>query len=61
MIRIPTGPVPAKTARTVTILLGAITALVSIFLPQYAAPLREAGAVLGALGLTVGDASKGAS
>lgn len=58
MIKIPTGPIPAKTARTVAIVLGAATGLVSLFVPQYSGVLRQIAEVLGLLGVTVGDASK---
>ena len=57
MIRIPTGPVPAKTARTVAIVLGAATGLVSLFVPQYSPLLRELAGVLAALGITVGNSA----
>lgn len=58
MIRIPTGPIPAKTARTVAIVFGAVAGLVSLFVPQYSGVLRGAAEVLALLGITVGDSAK---
>lgn len=58
MIRIPTGKVPKNTARTVSMVLG-IAGVVVSFVPAlapFAVPLRELGAVLAALGLTLGKA-----
>jgi len=57
MIRIPTGPVPAKAARTAAIMLGAATGLVSLFAPQYSGVLRQIAEVLALLGITVGNAA----
>lgn len=58
MIRIPTGPVKANTARNLSLLLGVVFAGVSFALPQYAAILQQVAVALGALGITVGDARK---
>lgn len=58
MIRIPTGSVPKNAARTVTLLLGIAGVAVSFIpaLAPFAVPLRELGALLGGLGLTLGKA-----
>ncbi len=58
MIRIPTGTVKKNTARTVTLLLGIAGVAVSFIpaLAPFAVPLRELGALLGGLGLTLGKA-----
>ncbi|HKY41388.1 MAG TPA: hypothetical protein VJN18_35890 [Polyangiaceae bacterium] len=58
MIRIPTGKVPANTARNLSLFLGVVFAGVSFALPQYAPLLREIATALGALGITLGDARK---
>jgi hypothetical protein len=55
MIRIPTGPIPAKYARSASLLAGVGALLVSFFKPAFS-PLY--GSVLTALGITLGDASK---
>ena len=56
MIRIPTGPVSKNTARNVSLVLGIVTAIVSVFAPQYADLLQKVGLGLGGLGLTLGKA-----
>lgn len=58
MIRIPTGKVPKNTARTVTLLLG-LASIATSFVPvlaPFATAVREAGALLTGLGLTLGSA-----
>jgi len=57
-MHIPTGPIPAKYARTASLLAG-IGALVVSALKPTLSPLY--GAVLTALGITLGDASKSVS
>lgn len=54
MIRIPTGRMPKSTARTLSLVFGLATVVVSFFAPQYSELLREVGIGLGALGLTLG-------
>lgn len=56
MIRIPTGPVTKNTARNVSLILGIISAVVSVFAPQYSDLLQKVGLGLGGLGLTLGKA-----
>lgn len=56
MIRIPTGPVPKNTARTVSFALGIASLVASAFLPQYSGAVRNVGEILTALGLTLGKA-----
>ena len=56
MIRIPTGPVSKNTARNVSLVLGILTTVVSLFAPQYAEALRSVGIGLSGLGLTLGKA-----
>lgn len=56
MIRIPTGTMPKNTARTLTLILG-VAGLAVSFVPvlaPFAVPLRELGALLSGLGLTLG-------
>lgn len=57
MIRIPTGPVPAKTARTVSIVFGVASLVASQLLPQYSPLLGTIGKLLTALGITLGNAA----
>jgi 4-hydroxybenzoate polyprenyltransferase len=54
MIRIPTGPVPKNTARTVSLVLGVLAGVASFLAPQYSGLLREIGMVLTPLGITLG-------
>ena len=56
MIRIPTGPVTKNTARNVSLVLGILTTIVSVFAPQYSDLLQKVGLGLGGLGLTLGKA-----
>lgn len=56
MIRIPTGPVSKNTARNVSLVLGIVTAVVSVFAPKYSELLRNVGIGLSGLGLTLGKA-----
>lgn len=58
MIRIPTGPVPKNVARSGSLVLGIAALVTSLFLPQYAAVVRQVGEVLTALGLTLGKAEE---
>lgn len=56
MIRIPTGRMPKNTARTLTLILG-VAGIATSFVPvlaPFATPLRELGALLSGLGLTLG-------
>ncbi len=55
-IRIPTGAVPKNTARNVSFILGLTGVVASFFFPQYSELVREAGILLGGLGLTLGKA-----
>lgn len=54
MIRIPTGAMPKNTARTLSLIFGVATVVVSFFAPQYATLLRELGIAASGLGLTLG-------
>jgi len=56
MIRIPTGPVTKNTARNVSLVLGILSAIASVFAPQYSDLLQKVGLGLGGLGLTLGKA-----
>jgi hypothetical protein len=54
MIRIPTGPVPQNTARTISFLLGVASIAASFFLPAHVETVRRVGEALALLGLTLG-------
>ncbi len=56
MIRIPTGALPKDKARTISLLLGLATIATSFvpLLAPYAGAVREVGALLTALGITLG-------
>lgn len=56
MIRIPTGPVPAKTARTISTLLGITAALLHYFKPELLPALTGVAQWLLPLGITLGQA-----
>jgi len=58
MIRIPTGPVPAKTARTISLGLGVASLVANHYFPQFLPQLGSIGSILSLLGLTLGDGGK---
>ncbi len=53
-ISIPSGPIPKNTARNVSFVRGLAGVVASFFSPQYSELVREAGILLGGLGLTLG-------
>lgn len=56
MIRIPTGSMPKNTARTLTLIVG-LAGIATSFVPvlaPFAVAVREVGALLTGLGLTLG-------
>jgi hypothetical protein len=57
MIRIPTGTIPANTARCVSIAFGLASLAAARLLPQYSPLFDTIGKVLTALGITLGNAA----
>ena len=55
MIHIPTGPLPAKTARTVSFVLGAAAVLLAHFKPDFLPLFTSAAQWLLPLGITLGQ------
>lgn len=58
MIRIPTGPVPAKYARAATLAFGVGSLVVHQLAPQFLPQLGVIGQILTALGITLGNAAE---
>ena len=58
MIRIPTGPIPAKYARTAAVVFGVGSLVVHQLAPQFIPQLGILGQILTALGITLGDANR---
>ena len=58
MIRIPTGPVPAKYARLGSFLLGVASLGAAHFAPQLSPILTLLGTILTPLGITLGNSAE---
>jgi len=58
MIRIPTGPIPAKYARTAAVVFGVGSLVAHQLAPQFLPQLGIIGQILTALGITLGNAAE---